>query len=148
MERKELAEKKDGHLRSEKLKEEKILQRTTPTEEDENVIRKLEKKIKLEMERLYVEKMKSETEKELKIHKIQLKKGLIEMTKKWQSSERSTIKLPKLELTKFDGNILKCNIFQIPSKQQPITINHFKMFSNQTTYEHNYVIKQRTLSLA
>ena len=56
MERKELAEKKDGHLRSEKLKEEKILQRTTPTEEDENVIRKLEKKIKLEMERLYVEK--------------------------------------------------------------------------------------------
>lgn len=130
MERKELAEKKDGHLRSEKLKEEKILQRTTPTEEDENVIRKLEKKIKLEMERLYVEKMKSETEKELKIHKIQLKKGLIEMTKKWQSSERSTIKLPKLELTKFDGNILKCNIFQIPSKQQPITINHFKMFSN------------------
>lgn len=130
MERKELAEKKDGHLRSEKLKEEKILQRTTPTEEDENVIRKLEKKIKLEMERLYVEKMKLETEKELKIHKIQLKKGLIEMTKKWQSSERSTIKLPKLELTKFDGNILKCNIFQIPSKQQPITINHFKMFSN------------------
>ena len=130
MERKELAEKKDGHLRSEKLKEEKILQRTTPTEEDENVIRKLEKKIKLEMERLYVEKMKSETEKELKIHKIQLKKGLIEMTKKWQSSERSTIKLPKLELTKFDENILKCNIFQIPSKQQPITINHFKMFSN------------------
>ena len=130
MERKELAEKKDGHLRSEKLKEEKILQRTTPTEEDENVIRKLEKKIKLEMERLYVEKMKSETEKELKIHKIQLKKGLIEMTKKWQSSERSTIKLPKLEFTKFDGNILKCNIFQIPSKQQPITINHFKMFSN------------------
>ena len=130
MERKELAEKKDGHLRSEKLKEEKILQRTTPTEEDENVIRKLEKKIKLEMERLYVEKMKSETEKELKIHKIQLKKGLIEMTKKWQSSERSTIKLTKLELTKFDGNILKCNIFQIPSKQQPITINHFKMFSN------------------
>lgn len=130
MERKELAEKKDGHLRSEKLKEEKILQRTTPTEEDENVIRKLEKKIRLEMERLYVEKMKSETEKELKIHKIQLKKGLIEMTKKWQSSERSTIKLPKLELTKFDGNILKCNIFQIPSKQQPITINHFKMFSN------------------
>lgn len=100
------------------------------------------------MERLYVEKMKLETEKELKIHKIQLKKGLIEMTKKWQSSERSTIKLPKLELTKFDGNILKCNIFQIPSKQQPITINHFKMFSNQTTYEHNYVIKQRTLSLA
>ena len=130
MERKELAEKKDGHLRSEKLKEEKILQRTTPTEEDENVIRKLKKKIELEMERLYVEKMKLETEKELKIHKIQLKKGLIEMTKKWQSSERSTIKLTKLELTKFDGNILKCNIFQIPSKQQPITINHFKMFSN------------------
>lgn len=124
------------------------MQRTTQTEEDENVIRKLKKKIKLEMERLYVEKMKLETEKELKIHKIQLKKGLIEMTKKWQSSERSTIKLPKLELTKFDGNILKCNIFQIPSKQQPITINHFKMFSNQTTYEHNYVIKQRTLSLA
>lgn len=124
------------------------MQQTTPTEEDENVIRKLKKKIKLEMERLYVEKMKLETEKELKIHKIQLKKGLIEMTKKWQSSERSTIKLPKLELTKFDGNILKCNIFQIPSKQQPITINHFKMFSNQTTYEHNYVIKQRTLSLA
>lgn len=124
------------------------MQRTTQTEEDENVIRKLKKKIKLEMERLYVEKMKLETEKELKIHKIQLKKGLIEMTKKWQSSERSTIKLPKLELTKFDENILKCNIFQIPSKQQPITINHFKMFSNQTTYEHNYVIKQRTLSLA
>ena len=124
------------------------MQRTTQTEEDENVIRKLKKKIKLEMERLYVEKMKLETEKELKIHKIQLKKGLIEMTKKWQSSERSTIKLPKLELTKFDGNILKCNIFQIPSKQQPITINHFKMFSSQTTYEHNYVIKQRTLSLA
>lgn len=124
------------------------MQQTTPTEEDENVIRKLKKKIKLEMERLYVEKMKLETEKELKIHKIQLKKGLIEMTKKWQSSERSTIKLPKLELTKFDGNILKCNIFQIPSKQQPITINHFKMFSNQTTYERNYVIKQRTLSLA
>lgn len=124
------------------------MQQTTPTEEDENVIRKLKKKIKLEMERLYVEKMKLETEKELKIHKIQLKKGLIEMTKKWQSSERSTIKLPKLELTKFDENILKCNIFQIPSKQQPITINHFKMFSNQTTYEHNYVIKQRTLSLA
>lgn len=106
------------------------MQQTTPTEEDENVIRKLKKKIKLEMERLCVEKMKLETEKELKIHKIQLKKGLIEMTKKWQSSERSTIKLPKLELTKFDGNILKCNIFQIPSKQQPITINHFKMFSN------------------
>lgn len=63
------------------------MQRTTPTEQDENVIRKLKKKIKLEMERLYVEKMKLETEKELKIHKIQLKKGLIEMTKKWKSSE-------------------------------------------------------------
>ena len=51
--------------------------------------------------------MKLDSEKEVKIHEIEVKNVSTEMNERLRSSEQSTVKLPKLELTKFDGNILK-----------------------------------------
>ena len=100
------------------------------------------------MERLYVQKIKLETEKELKIYETQVKKVPTEMTKNDEVVNNLLLNYQSLHCQNLMEIYLNDKSLGIPLKQQSITINQFKMLSNSTTYEHNYVTKQRTLSLA
>ena len=65
---------------------------------------------KLEIERFWIEKLKIQTEKELK--SVEMEKTIAKEVNTQRNDDRhathkTTIKLPKLELTKFDGDLLK-----------------------------------------
>ena len=67
---------------------------------------------KLEMERLQVQKLRLQNEKELKCTKIEINaKDSNQQNNGQRATDKATIKLPKLELIKFDGNLLKWQEF-------------------------------------
>ena len=68
---------------------------------------KLSQEEKLEFKKLQLERTKIESEKELKTHGIEIQ---VKATSTSHTKPGNTpfIKLPKLELTRFDRNILKC----------------------------------------
>ena len=67
---------------------------------------KLSQEEKLKFERLQLERTKIEAEKELKNHETEIQ-AKATSTSHTKPSSAPSIKLPKLELTRFDGNILK-----------------------------------------
>ena len=67
---------------------------------------------KLEVERLQVEKLRLQNEKELKCTEIEISaKESNQQNSGQRVTHKATVKLPKLELMKFDGNILKWQEF-------------------------------------
>ena len=67
---------------------------------------------KLEVERLQVEKLRLQNEKELKCTEIEISaKESNQQNSGQRVTHKATVKLPKLELMKFDGNLLKWQEF-------------------------------------
>ena len=67
---------------------------------------------KLEMERLQVEKLRLQNEKKLKCAEIEINaKESSQQNSGQHATNKAIIKLPKLELTEFHGNLLKCQEF-------------------------------------
>ena len=85
-------------LEREKLESERELILKKMEMEQDNEKRKFELEEKLEMERLQLGKMKLETEKDTKTNDATT-------NNRGSSNGHHAVKLPKLELTKFDGNI-------------------------------------------
>ena len=66
---------------------------------------------KLEMERLQVEKLRLQNEKELKCTETEINKESKQQNNRQHTTHKATVKLRKLELIKFDGNLLKWQEF-------------------------------------
>ena len=67
---------------------------------------------KLGMERLQVEKLRLQNEKKLKCAEIEINaKESSQQNSGQRATNKAIIKLPKLELTEFHGNLLKCQEF-------------------------------------
>ena len=66
---------------------------------------------RLEMERIHLEKLKLQSETEIKTAKMKIHEVEKRSDSKSPASHRVTVKLPKLELMKFDGNVLKWQEF-------------------------------------
>ena len=96
------------------------------------------------MERLQVQKLRLQNEKELKCTKIEINaKDSNQQNNGQRATDKATIKLPKLELIKFDHNLLKWQEFwdsfdttvnRNPSLEDIDKLNYFV---------HNFVAKQR-----
>ena len=67
---------------------------------------------KLEMKRLQIEKLRLQNKKELKYTEIEINaKESNQQNNGQRATHKATVKLPKLELIKFDGNFLKWQEF-------------------------------------